>query len=230
MPATKQLYDLELLDTGIEREEKTFAENTAKIGDRKLLDAATLQLDALKQDLAVLKTQHRLAEAEVDDLLSKISTDETKLYSGKVTSPKELTSLQQEIAMEKARSDELENKALAIIEQVEAAEKKVNRGLASFEKIETDWHTEQQRLKAENEQLTGSLAQLKQQRAELAGQLDSETLQLYEHIRRQKKPAVSRVEQGICQSCHVAPSGSAMQRARSGQPVQCSCGRILYVG
>jgi len=229
MAVTKQLYDLELLDSEIEREEKAFAENAAKIGDRRLLDAAALQLEGLKKDLAELKTQHRLAEAEVDDLLSKIAADETKLYSGKVTSPKELTSLQQEIAMEKARSDELENKALAIIDRVEEADNKVDRGTASFEKIEADWNAGQQRMKAENDQLTASLGRLRQQRADLAAQLNGETLQLYERIRQQKKPAVSRVEQGICQSCHVAPSASAMQRARSGQPVQCSCGRILYV-
>ncbi len=229
MAVTKQLYDLELLDSEIEREEKAFADNTAKIGDRRLLDAAALQLDGLKKDLAELKTQHRLAEAEVDDLLAKINADETKLYSGKVTSPKELTSLQQEINLEKARGDELENKALAIIDRVEAAETKVNRGIASFEKIEADWNADQQRMKAENEQLTASLGQLRRQRADLVAQLDGETLQLYERIRQQKRPAVSRVEQGICQSCRVAPSGSALQRARSGQPVQCHCGRILYV-
>ena len=49
-------------------------------------------------------------------------------------------------------------------------------------------------------------------------------------VSRQKKPAVARVEQGICQACRISLSASGLQHARSGQPVQCgTCGRILYI-
>lgn len=229
MAVTQKLYELEQLDTEIEREEKVFAENAAKVDDHTLLDQAGRQLDALKQQFADIKKQHRLAEGAVDDLLAKIAADEEKLYGGKVTSPKELSNLQHEIALEKSRGDELENTALGIIDRVEEAEKMVTRGTASYEKMENEWLADQQRLKAENEQLTAGLEKLRQQRIEITEDIDKETLDLYESIRKTKKPAVSKVERGICQACHISPSASAMQRARAGQPIQCSCGRLLYV-
>jgi len=38
------------------------------------------------------------------------------------------------------------------------------------------------------------------------------------------------VEQGICRACRISLSANILQKARSGQPVQCgSCGRILFI-
>ncbi len=229
MSTTSLLYELEELDTAIESDEATFAANQARIGDRDILDRAQQQVQAARDTLAELKKQHRAAEAEVDDLLAKIASDEGKLYSGSIMSPKELSSLQKEISLQKERGDELENKALVIIEQVEKQEQNVVRLEASMSKLEQDWQSEQEKLKAENGQIETRLKELKKKRAETARQIEPETLEQYEFIRKRKKPAVARVEKGICQSCRVSPSSSALQRARSGQPVLCSCGRLLYV-
>lgn len=229
MTLTSRLYQLEELDTAMENDEATFAANSARIGDRSILERGQQQVQAAKDLLTDLWKQRHIAEAEVDDLQAKITADETKLYSGSIMNPKELSSLQKEISLEKERSDELQTKALSIIEQTEKQEQNVTRLEAAYAKLEQDWQAEQAKLIAENEQLTFRLKELKEERAETAAQVDKETLEQYTFIRARKKPAVARVEQGICQSCRVSPSSSALQRARSGQPVLCSCGRLLYV-
>lgn len=228
MTVTAQLYHLEELDSEIEREEETLAKNKARLGDRRVLDAARARLDAARSNLDDIKRQHRAAEAAVDDVINKIKTEEDKLYGGKVTSPKELTDIQHEVTIIKSRNDELENRALEIIEKVEEAEQNVAAITAAFKKLQKDWQADQARLAAEIEKLTADLMNLNKQRQTLAGQIESSALTLYERIRKQKKPAVSRVEQGICQSCRISPSVSALQRSRGGQAVTCSCGRILY--
>jgi predicted nucleic acid-binding Zn-ribbon protein len=229
MTQTEDLYALEQLDLAIENDEAKLADDRAKLGDRKVLDAAQRQVEAAKQDLQDRHSRHRAAEAEVDDITAKIESDEQKLYSGTIFNPKELNSLQHEVTLEKARRDELENAALEIIEGVEKAEANVARMTATLQKLENDWLAEQERLKGDIERLTVALEKLHQDRDAAAAKIDRAALDLYGRIRQQKKPAVTRVERGICQCCRVSPSVSALQHARGGQADTCSCGRILYV-
>lgn len=230
MAVTRQLYQLQELDLEIEQEEQTLNQKTGQLGNRDALDNAQIRLDSEQHRLNEVRRQHRDAEAEVDDLLSKISATEEQLYSGKINNPKELSGLQHEVGTMKSKSDQLENKALEIIDQVEAAEASVAAATGDYQKLEKEWQRQQRQLTDEIEQLKTSLANLKQKRRQLAGQIDSPTIELYEKIRQQKKQAVAKVEQGICRACRISLSASALQRARSGQPVQCgTCGRILYI-
>ena len=230
MAITKQLYQLQELDTEIEHEEQTLTQKTSQLGERQALDSAQSQLASEKKRLEELRRQHHDAEWEVDDLLSKIASAEKQLYGGKITNPKELSSLQHEVTTMKARGDQLENKALEIIDQVEAAEKSVAAATSELQKMEDDWHRQQQQLSTDIEQLKDRLADLKQKREQLSEQIDSPAVALYEKIRQQKKQPVAKVEQGICRGCRISLSASALQRARSGQPVQCgTCGRILFI-
>jgi len=230
MAITRQLYQLQEYDTEIEQDEASLSAKTGQLGDRTVLETARKQLAAQEKELEELRHRHRDAEAEVDDLLSKIADAEGKLYGGKINNPKELSSLQHEVTTMKARGDELENHALEIIEQVEAAEKAAAAATGDYARLEKDWQAQQKELAAEIERLKASLADLNAKRQQLAGQIDGPTLTLYERIRQQKRPAVAKVEQGICRACRISLSASALQRARGGQPVQCgTCGRILFI-
>ncbi len=230
MAITRQLYQLEEYDTSIEGDEASLRQKTAQLGDRTVLETAQGELAAQEKSLEELRHRHRDAEAEVDDLLSKVAEAEGKLYGGKINNPKELSSLQHEVTTMKAHGDELENRALEIIELVEAAEKEMTAAKADYARLEKDWQEQQRQLAADIEQLKATLAELNEKRRQLAGQIDAPTLTLYERIRKQKKPAVAKVEQGICRACRISLSASALQRARGGQPVQCgTCGRILFI-
>lgn len=230
MAITRQLYQLQELDIEIEQEEQSLNLKVSQLGVRDVLDSAQNHLASEQKRLSELSRQHRDAEAEVDDLLSKIAAAEEQLYGGRITNPKELSSLQHEVTTMKARSDQLEDKALEIIDQVEAAEQSVAATTSEYRKLEEEWHHQQKQLAIEIEQLKTSLADLKQKRQQLAGQIDSPTIALYEKIRQQKGQAVAKVEQGICRACRISLSASALQKARSGQPVQCgTCGRILFI-
>jgi len=230
MPVTRQLYQLQELDTRIEQEEQALALKTGELGQREALDGAQNRLASEQQRLKVLSHQRRDAESELDDVLSKISAAEQQLYGGRITNPKELSSLQHEVNTLKSHSDQLETKALEIIDQVEVAEKSVATLNREYQKLEDEWRLQQKQLAGDIEQLKTSLADLKQKRQQLIEQIDASAFSLYGKIRQQKKQAVAKVEQGICHACHISLSASALQKARSGQPVLCgSCGRILFI-
>jgi predicted nucleic acid-binding Zn-ribbon protein len=230
METTRQLYQLQELDIEIEQAEQSLALKTVQLGNRETLDAAREKLTSGQKRLDELKHQRHDAEWQVDDLLSKIAATEQQLYGGKVTNPKELSNLQHEINTLKSRSDELQDKALGIIELVEVDEKDIAAVSSEYKIVEEEWHRHQKQLAGEIEQLKVSLAELKPERGQLAGQIDAPVIALYTKIRQQKKQAVAMVERGICRACRISLSASALQRARSGQPVQCgSCGRILFI-
>jgi predicted nucleic acid-binding Zn-ribbon protein len=230
MTVARQLYQLQEIDLEIESEEKSLSQKTSQLGERQTLDNAQVRLTSEQQHLDELRRQQHDAEWEVDDMLSKIASAEEKLYGGKITNPKELSSLQHEVSMMKGKSDELENRALEIIDLVEAAEKSVAGATGELQKMEAEWQRQQRQLSEEIEQLKSRLAELRQKRQQLSEEIDSPAVKLYEKIRQQKKPPVARVEQGICHICRISLSASELQRARGGQPVQCgSCGRILFI-
>jgi hypothetical protein len=194
------------------------------------LDDAQKTLAAEKLHLAELKHARQDTEWQVDDLMAKITTAEKKLYGGTIKNPKELSNLQDEIKNFKSLNDPLENKTLEIIEQVEITEKKVAALTADYGKLEEVWRVQQKQLATDIELLKKTLSGLWEKRRQLVEQIEPDAVSLYEKIRQQKKQAVSKVEQGICRACRIGLSASALQKARSGQPVLCgSCGRILFI-
>ena len=230
MAVTRQLFHLQELDTEIEQKTQSLNQKKSQLGNRDVLDTVQRRLVIERQRLDEIKHRHRDSEAEVTDLLTKIAEIEGQLYGGKINNPKELEGLQHEVSTMKARSEDLENTTLEIIDRFEEAENIVSQSTDELKKLETEWQNEQKQLSEEILQLDGNLAELHKQREELAAQLDKSALTLYERIRQQKKPAVAKVEQGICRVCRISLSVSALQKARGGQPIQCgSCGRIMYI-
>jgi predicted nucleic acid-binding Zn-ribbon protein len=230
MAVTRQLFQLQELDIDIEQKEQTLALKTDQLGKREVLDNAQKKLDSEKQHLEELRHRHRDAEGEVDDLLAKIAAIEQQLYGGKISNPKELTALQHEANTLKGMNEELENKTLEIIDELETTEQKVGSLTEGYQKLEEEWQRQQQQLTNEIARLEKDLTDLREKRQKLTSQIESATVELYEKIRQQKKQAVAKVEQGICRACRISLSASVLQKARSGQPVQCgTCGRILFI-
>jgi predicted nucleic acid-binding Zn-ribbon protein len=230
MPITKQLYDLQEIDTDIEHTQQTLDLKNSQVGKRDILDSALAHLNDEKKKLEELQHQRREAEAEFEDMTSKITATEKQLYDGKITNSKELSELQHELNNLKNINDQLETKALEIIDRVEIAEKSLATMNADFQKLEEEWQQQQKQLATDIEVLKSTLTNLTEKRRLLTTQIESPALNLYERVRQQKKQAVAKVEQGICRACRISISSSNLQKARSGQPVQCgTCGRILFI-
>jgi predicted nucleic acid-binding Zn-ribbon protein len=230
MTLTKQLYELQELDIDIENTQQTLDLKTGRLGKREVLDAAQKNLDAKKKELETLNRKRREAEAKLEDTTSKITKANQQLYGGKVTNPKELSNLQHEVNTLNDINDKLETKALEIMDQVGDAEKTVANATADYQKLEADWLKEQKQLEKDIALLEKTLADLTEKRYSLTTQIESKAISLYERVRKQKKQAVAKVEQGICRACRISVSASNLQKARGGQLVQCgSCGRILFI-
>ena len=233
MSIAKQLYQLQEIDLEIESNEQALNQIASQLGDSQAVVSTQARLTSENQHLEELGRQQHSVEWEIDDLTGKLTALEQKLYSGKINNPKELTSLQQEVDGLRVRRNHLEDKALEIMEEVEAVTAGVASISSQLKTLEAEWHSQQQRLSAEMEQLKTVLSRLRDKRELLSAEInkiDPQAIDFYHELKRQKGQAVAKVVQGICRGCRISLPSIELQRARGGSLVQCSsCGRILFL-
>jgi uncharacterized protein len=201
---------------------------------------------ALGDDPAVQKAQRDLIEAQAEihtarvsiqnleydgqNLGQKIAEVDGRMYSGKVTNPKELQDLQNEVTSLRHRRESLEEKqfeALLTAESAEVRSADVQQRLDRAETLAAEAHGN---LREEREELQTGLARLQINHDAAAAPIPAADLEIYTRLRLSKKGrAVSQLDEGACTACGVAPSSSRIQDARQGNEIiLCgNCGRIL---
>ena len=229
----KQLYELQEVDLEIEAKRQMLAHIKGRLGESEALIQARARLAGERERLSELEGRLKREEWEAENVRARAETMEGRLYDGSARNPKELEKIQQEMEHLKARQGEREDIILDIMIQIDSVQKNISQRNAELEHIEREWRGEQKGLLEEREGLFGALSSLENRRGLLASHVDPGSLELYELLRERKQGrAIARVEQGMCQGCHITLPVSEFHRARGGEGlVQCSsCGRILYTG
>ena len=119
------LLQLQAHDSAIDRLEHRRASlpedaRLAELGDAL---AAVGQLTAEREGtLATVQRSQVRLEHEIDAITAKAEAEEARAVSGRVTSPKELTAIQEEVAGLKRRKATLEDELLELMEQRETLE------------------------------------------------------------------------------------------------------------
>ena len=114
--------------------------------------------------------------------------------------------------------------------QMEEIEVNIKTTVEEVERLKQEWKQGQESLGKRKSEIETLLAKLKEERVTLAQQLDSEVLNIYERVRLSRGQAVTKVERGKCQGCHIAVPTSQWQKVKAGDLIQCnSCSRILYL-
>lgn len=230
MGMARQLYQLQGTELEIESKEQALARNKAQLGESEALAEARARLSRAEQHLEQLKHEQHAAEWQIEDLEPKLAAARESLYGGRISNPKELSNLQHEVEGLEARRNQLEEKALEIMEQVELATAELAGVGSELAALEDKWRGEQQELSAEIERLKDTLSELQRRRELMLAGTNAETVDFYNRLKKQKGWAVARVEQGTCCGCRISLSTAELQRARGDRLVMCSsCGRILFL-
>ena len=231
MGVVRQLYQLQEVELEIESSEQALSRMTNQLGDSEAVVRTQSQLESEQQYLEELRGKQRSAEWAIEDVVNKLVPAEETLFSGRIRNPKELTSLQHEVDLLKAKRDQLENEALEVMEQVELSETRIARIGSQLEALKAEWHQHQQQLSSEVEKLEAILSDLRHRRQLISAEVVPQVIEFYQELRGKKGTAVAKVEQGVCRGCRISLSTTELQRARGSDLVQCSsCGRILFLG
>jgi len=230
MTVLRQLYQLQELDQALESSIKALEQVKSQIGQSREVLGVKDKLASERKRLEELEKKQHSTEWEIDDFKTKIAGVEESLYSGRITNPKELSSLQHEVEGLKSRCNQLEDKTLELMEQVEQTETDVSGLETKLKTLEVEWSGEQERLSGEAEKLKSAISDFENKRELLLADIDAEAVGIYQDLKKQKGQAVAKVAQGICGGCRISLSVSELQRVRSGSLIQCSsCGRILFL-
>ncbi|MCU1373647.1 MAG: hypothetical protein JWO68_933 [Actinomycetia bacterium] len=200
------------------------------------LEAARERLDIELTDLQarfveVQRSQKRI-EDEVAILQSKVEAENKKLYSGTVTSPRELQAMQEEIDALTRRQRGLEDDVLGLMETAEPLAEEVDRLGARRAELE-----------AESARLAGVIAEAEAEidaelvgvvadREGVAAGVPADLLATYEKLRVHLDGiGVARLNGTQCSGCHLslpATEVAAVHKATPGAVVYHEeCGRIL---
>ena len=232
MNRSQLLYRLQTIDLEMGNGKRRLEEVEAGLGESEELRQARRALQKAKDELNHWRTTLRDLELEAKSLTAKITSVEERLYSGRVTNPKELANFQNEVSYLKRRRGQLEDRQLEAMVEVEEHEAEVDSKKASLAQIEAEWTQTQERLTEERSELEERLAHLKKERVEVEGMIEAEDLALYGELRSRKGGrAVALLEGEVCQACRVTLPTSRVQQARSVDSLNfcSSCQRVLYV-
>jgi predicted nucleic acid-binding Zn-ribbon protein len=233
MTAATELFALQEIDLAMDRARARLQEIDEGVQEtEELAEARQLKIEK-EEVLSGLRAKQRELEWEVDQVRSKASEMEAKLYGGTVRNPKELSDLDTDVRALKAQASKREDVLLALMEEAETAEGEWRAAETEYSRIEADWSANRKVLLDEKAELEPEVQRLQLQRTEQLSEIDRASLRLYEILReRRAGHAVARVEQGMCQGCRITLPMSVLQKTRTGAGlVQCvSCERILLVG
>jgi uncharacterized protein len=184
--------------------------------------------------LTTLQREQARLEDEIDMVTRKARSEEDRAISGRVTSPKELTAIQNEVAALKRRQVVLEDDLLERMEQRETLE---------AELVELD--SRRETITAEQVEVTRDRdaalvdidAELATERAaadEVAPRVDGELRALYDQVRkRQGGIGAAALVGNTCQGCRVSISAvelAALHKLPPETVKRCeNCRRILVV-
>jgi predicted nucleic acid-binding Zn-ribbon protein len=233
--ALERLLQVQAEDSEIRR----LLERKASLPEAARLADVTDQLNELDADVAIAQKQHdevvreqNRLEGEIDSLTSKAAREEQRLFSGGVSNPKELSSLQAEIEMLKRRSASLEDVLLEAMVQRDGIE----TTLASLRGERSGAVAEAEELSNRVGELTReideALAQHRARREAVAQTLPDDLLATYERLRDAKNGVGAAALVGdTCQGCHTKLPAREVERVRAERGLQrCdNCRRILVV-
>lgn len=175
------------------------------------------------RDKELLKLERELKDLELftESRKDKIKSAKELLYSGRITSPKEILSKNQELENLKKQVDELEDKELMIMEAIEVGSEK---------RSELEEELKKKYLQIKEQE--ANIPEWKEEDSieDLKPQLPPELLTEFYHLFKTKGGvAVASLKDGLhCGGCGVAVSLKLQRSVQKGELVRCeSCHRLL---
>ncbi len=233
--AQLRLLELADLDTELARldhRRRTLAEHA----ELERLAARSAQIrDAITvadTELSDLDREQARAERDVEQVRARIDRDRDRLDGGKVSSARELESLQSEMASLRRRQGDLEEVVLELMERREAAQSARDEAAAGQDTVAGE-------IAAVTASRDTALAEIGEQagkagsaRASVAAGVPDELLALYDKLRAQfGGVGAAMLSRGKCEGCHVSLSTVDLNAVRAAAPdevVRCEeCRRIL---
>lgn len=233
MSQTFKLYRLQQIDSQLDKAHARLEEIQTTLDDDRSLRQAQNINDEEYRNLLKAQKEYRWAEDNLRSHNIKIKNNESALYSGKVTNPKELQDLQNESEALNRYLNVLEDNLLESMLFVENAEEKHESAQAKLNDLSERRNKNHKNLSIEKENIEAEVERLEKEGKAASKSIPAEDLKLYHNLRKIRLGvAVTVIENRNCSACGSTLSSSSLHSARFPSKItKCdSCGRILYHG
>ena len=193
------------------------------------LDVEIRALTAERDDLA---RQEQKLDDEAKSLREKAKAVDKKMYSGEISSPKELQSMQADIDQMLKRSESLDTTELELMEQREPIDASLVELDARRAALMEESESVRAALATAEREIAAEAAVERAAREGIAVEIDGGLLADYERVRAHNGGAgAARLVGSTCQGCHLtipATEVALIKKAPEGSISHCdNCGAIL---
>lgn len=229
------LLDLQRIDTAILRNDHRRAqlESGAELREvRGRMVEAESVLGELRLAIDEVAREQQRLEHEVETLVEKAEHERTRLFGGQVVNPKELESLQREVANIDERRSKVEDELLVVLERRDELERRATTASADLDEARARADALGGEAAAELAQLATDRAGFVAERVPAAAAVDPEVLAVYDEVRAHKQGiGAAELVDGVCQACHERLSALEVERLKKTTEIRrCEhCRRILVL-
>lgn len=225
------LYKLQQIDAKVLEIERSGGHFPARIKEKEAqLDTLRSGVGALKSELEAKKNERRDAENTIRDDSDKLQKWKRRLAD--IKTPREYQALSREVEGVERGIRELEDRVLAIMQDLEVRQVAVTEKETELKAIETEVLGQIRELRERMAIITKEALEAKSARGPIAAQIPPKVLQLYDRVRdRRQGIAVSVASGGNCTACNVAVRPQLLVTVRKLESIETcpSCSRILVI-
>ena len=197
MTTSKQLFSLQEIDLALDLLDSQRAEAEAEVGTGGGSANVESALEAEKQTLEEVRSMHREQQTDAEDQRQRSSELDQQLYSGEVTDPQVLESLQREADSVRNRLQERDTRLMELSLKAEESRNRCTELEKRIAQRQTAWETRNAELNETIKELAVQRDELWAKRGDLAQELEPVAVEKYEILRKAKGgTAVAKVERG----------------------------------
>lgn len=220
---------LQKIDNDIKNLKDRLNELPRRISEiHRKLESVKNTIEEKKHLLLQSKKQYKLAEVELRTTEEKIAAHTAQLYSAKDNV--QYKAFIKEIETQKKIKNEIEDRIIALLEEIDKLEKEVQELEETFIQLNTDAKNRLGILEKEKEELEKAIIEREKNRDQTVQLLPADLLRRYERIRKSKgEIAVTSTEHSRCNGClSPIPPQRLLEIERQDKLYLCeACGRIL---
>ncbi|MGQ9472456.1 MAG: zinc ribbon domain-containing protein [Candidatus Caldatribacteriaceae bacterium] len=216
--------EIRVLQSKIEKREKEIHHL------EEIAEQAQREIESMKKTLEKAKVSLSYKELELKDTEEKLKTTKGKLYSGEITSAKELSQWEKSMEKLEEAKNALEEEILLDMEKMEILQKEFQtKSQSTTLQLEKNTQTIQS-FQKEIETWKETLKTLYTGRQTLLSQVESHVLSVYLELQKKYENPVVPLNDETCNGCHlVVPTTVTKSVRRQKELTRCpNCGRFLY--
>lgn len=199
------------------------------LADESAVQATQQRLEQCQAAAKTTRQAQKALEFELQTLETKFQATQHKLYSGKITNPRELQDLQAESKALQRRRAALEDELLEAMVARETAEEDLATAQAHADETQATRAAHIEALHIERAELRTQGSALLQEGQQLKAEIPAVILESYNYLKsRTGGIPVAQLKGEVCSMCGVEVIKPALRKALGGEEAYCDgCRRLL---